>query len=294
MKETNLFMKRILLIVAASLSVAAKAQNADGKLSAPMTTKEGKVVYERTMKLNVSNLRLSGGNIPPDMQAQIERQMAKPRIHQFELLFSPQHSLYQYLPNAVEDGGGDASFSGGGVNIMMRGGGGLNEVTYVDFARGTRVDQREIMEKSFVVTDTLARIQWKLSDETKPILNFIARKATGTSIQLRPRVTMENGEMKREMVNDTVKVIAWYTTDVPVPAGPAYVGQLPGLILELDVNNGQTVTKALEFSPKVSVNKIKEPNEGKRITAAEFATERDRMMEEMRKNMPAGNVIRMQ
>ncbi|RYF86663.1 MAG: GLPGLI family protein, partial [Chitinophagaceae bacterium] len=206
---------------------------------------------------------------------------------------TPEHSLYQFLPNAADENNGDASFSGGGVNIMMRSPG-ANEVTYINFTKGSRIYQTEIMEKSFVVTDTLAKLQWKLSDETKPILNFTARKATATSIGQRPRVSMENGEMKREMVNDTVKVVAWYTTDVPVPAGPNYAGQLPGLILELDVNNGQNVIKAIEFSPKASANKIKEPNDGKKLTAAEFAVERDKIMEEMRKNMPSRNVFRMQ
>jgi GLPGLI family protein len=107
-------------------------------------------------------------------------------------------------------------------------------------------------------------------------------------------MTMENGQMKRDMVADTSRVVAWYTTQVPVPAGPAYAGQLPGLILELDVNNGQSVTKAIEFSPKVAANKIKEPNEGKKMTAAEFSKEREKIMEEMRKNMPQGSTFRMQ
>jgi GLPGLI family protein len=169
-----------------------------------------------------------------------------------------------------------------------------NEVTYVNLAGGTRVDQREIFDRNFVVTDTIQKLQWKLSDETKTILNFTARKATASSVATRPRMTMENGEMKREMITDTVPVVAWYTTEIPVPAGPDFQGQLPGLILELDMNRGQSVTKAVEFSPKVAVNKIKEPKEGKRLTAAEFSKEREKLMEEMRKNLPQGNVIRMQ
>lgn len=291
-EETNVFMKKIVAIVMALTTVTAQAQPADGKHSAPATVKEGKIVYERTTRLGA--MRFGGGNrenLPPEIQAQLDK-MPKSRTDQFELLFTPQHALYQYLPNAADDGGAQ-SFSGGGVQIMMRGAN-MNESTYFNWANGVRVDQREIMEKNFVVTDTIAKLQWKLSEETKPILQFTARKATGTTIQQRPRVTMENGEMKREMVTDTVKVIAWYTTDVPVPAGPNYAGQLPGLILELDMNNGQSITKAIEFSPKVAGNKIKEPTDGKKLTAAEFSKERDKMMEEMRKNMPAGNVFRMQ
>lgn len=285
-------MKKTLVILASIAAFSGKAQQADGKHSAPMMVKEGKVVYERTTRLG--NMRFGGGrgeNLPPEIQAQLDK-MPKSRTDQFELLFTPQHALYQYLPNAAGDGG-EQTLSGGGVMIQMRGVN-ANETTYFDWSKGVRVDQRELMEKNFVVTDTITKLQWKMSDETKPILQFTARKAMGSTIVQRPRVTMENGEMKREMVTDTVRVIAWYTSDVPVPTGPNYAGQLPGLILELDVNNGQSVTKAIEFSPKVSANKIKEPNDGKKLTSAEYALERDKMMEEMRKNMPAGNVIRMQ
>ncbi|HVF95702.1 MAG TPA: GLPGLI family protein [Flavisolibacter sp.] len=267
-------MKKIIFIAASFFGLSAQAQ-----------TKEGKVVYERVTQM--SNMRFGGGaNLPPEIQAQ----MPKSRTDHFELLFTPEHSLYQFLPNATDEGGG--TFSSGGVTIQMRGG--ANTVTYTDFASGTLIDQREIMEKNFLVTDTLTKLQWKMSEETKPILTFTARKATGTTVVQRPRMTMENGEMKREIINDTVKVVAWYTTDVPVPAGPNYAGQLPGLILELDVNNGQSVTKAIEFSPKVATAKIKAPGSGKKLTVAEFNKERDKIMEEMRKNMPQGNVIRMQ
>lgn len=264
-------MKKTILLLTSCFVLFAQAQ-----------TKEGKVTYQRTMQLPIPNF----ANLPPDVQAQIP----KSRTDQFELSFTPQHSLYQFLPNAADDGGG--SFSGGGV--MLRFAGGANETTYVDFEKGTRTDQREVMEKSFVVTDTLSKQHWKLSEETKPILNFMAHKATTTRINIRMRMTMENGEMKREPVTDTVGVVAWYTTDIPVAAGPDFVGQLPGLILEVNVNNGQTMITAIEFSPKVTAAKIKEPKEGKRLTAAEFSKERDRLMEEMRKNMPQGNVIRMQ
>lgn len=271
-------MKKWLLILAAALGFFAQAQ-----------TKEGKVVYQRTQQLNV---RLNNTGLPPEIQAQMAA-MPKARTDQYELLFTANHSLYQFLPNAADEGGGGQTFAGGGVVLQMRAVN-ANEVTYVDFAKASRTEQREIMEKSYVVTDTLEKLQWKLSEETKPILNFTARKATATTVNQRPRITMENGQMKREMAADTAKVVAWYTTDVPVPAGPAYAGQLPGLILELDVNNGQTVTRAIEFSPKVSAGKIKEPNDGKKLTAAEFAKERDKLLEEMRKNRPQHTMIRMQ
>lgn len=269
-------MKKLLLIVGVAISLFAQAQ-----------TKEGKVTYERTMQLTAP--RTNGASIPPEIQAQLDK-MPRSRTDQYELLFTPEHSLYQYLPSANDEG--NQGFSGGGLTIQMRGPQGAT--TYVDFAKSERIDQREVMEKEFVVTDTLTKLQWKLSEETKTVLNFTAHKATATTVNQRPRMTMENGQMKREMIADTVKVIAWYTTQVPVPAGPDYAGQLPGLILELDVNNGRSVTKAIAFAPKVSANTIKAPSDGKKVTAAEFDKERDKILEEMRKNMPRGNVFRMQ
>jgi GLPGLI family protein len=269
-------MKKIFLLAASAFSLLAVAQ-----------TKEGTVIYERTTQMGSFRF---GGSLPPEVQAQMER-APRSRTDQFELLFTPQHSLYQYLPNAAADENA-GSFSGGGVTIQMRRN--TNEVSYVMYAAGTRVDQRDVLDKNFVVADTVQKLQWKLSTETKQILHFTARKATATNILTRPTMSMENGQMKRETVTDTVPVVAWFTTEVPVPTGPNFQGQLPGLILELDVNKGQSVTKAIEFSPKVAANKIKEPKDGKRLTVAEFNKEREKMMEEMRRNMPAGNMIRMQ
>lgn len=101
----------------------------------------------------------------------------------------------------------------------------------------------------------------------------------------------ERGDRRRRQQADTTLVAAWFAPDIPVPAGPEFQGQLPGLILELDMNNGRVVYHALEISTKVNPASIKEPK-GKRITAAEFNKERDKEMEEMRRNMPRRMQIR--
>ena len=153
--------------------------------------------------------------------------------------------------------------------------------------------RRSNLERSYVVSDSIRKLEWKLSDETKTILTYTCRKATSTRISSRQQMSMENGEMKRTTIPDTAVVVAWFTTDIPVAVGPEYQGQLPGAILELDIANGQTIYKALEVLTKVSANKIKAPKEGKKMTAAEFAKEREKLMEEMRKNMPNGNGFQM-
>jgi GLPGLI family protein len=100
---------------------------------------------------------------------------------------------------------------------------------------------------------------------------------------------MDNGVMKRELVTDTLDVIAWFTTTIQAFAGPEnYQGQLPGTILELDVNNGRSKFIALSITEDAEVKSIKEPK-GKKITPQEFAAEREKMMQEMEKNNGGGN-----
>jgi GLPGLI family protein len=246
-------------------------------LSATAQMKEGRIVYERVMQLPTRVF-----NVDPAIAAQIP----KTRTDQFELLFTGMQSLWQYLPTI--NGDDQNSFSAGG--IVLRFAGGTNDVSFANFEKAQKVEHREILDQSYVVTDSITKLSWKLSEETKTVLNHTVHKATAQRISTRMRMTMENGEMKREEFPDTAKVVAWYTTDIPVPTGPDFQAQLPGMILELDVDNSQTVYKAIEISPKVNTNKIKEPKDGKKMTAAEFTVERNKIMEEMRKNSPNGTI----
>jgi len=265
-------MKKILVLLAIGCSVIAHSQ-----------MKEGRVVYERTFQLPTRFL-----NADPNVTGQLP----KSRTDQYELLFGNNQSLWQYLPDASSDGDPN-TFTGGGM--VLRFAGGSNDISYFNFDKALQVDQREIADKNYVVTDSIRKLGWKLTDETKTILKYTARKVIAQRIGTRNQMIMENGEMKRQQVADTVNIIAWFTTDIPVSAGPGiYQGQLPGLILELDENNGRTTYKAIEVSPKVNVSKIKEPKDGKKMTAADFDKEREKVMEEMRKNMPNGMRMRVQ
>ena len=265
-------MKQFLVIAAVCSSFFVHAQ-----------VKQGRIVYERTLQLPTRIF-----NADPAIASQIP----KSRTDQFELLFGNNQSLWQFLPNATNEDPG--TFSGNGVVLRF---GGTNDISYYNFDKSTRTDQREIMDRSFVVSDSIQKGQWKLTNETKSILNYTTHKAIGQRISNRTQMTMENGEMKRQVIPDTSAMIAWFTTDIPIAIGPEIQGQLPGAILELEVNKGQTVYKAIEISPKVNLAKIKEPNDGKKVTAAEFTKEREKLMEEMRRNMPNGgngNRIRIQ
>ena len=244
--------------------------------------KEGKVTYERTTQMQV---RFAG------MNDEMERMIPKSRTDKFELTFGNNQSLWK---QAEQENNDDNELGGGGMQIRMFVAG-SDDVMYCNFDAAKRVEQRVMLDKKFIVEDSIRSLKWKMSDETKTVLNHLCSKAVATRYGKRTLMNMDNGKMERKEVDDTTNIIAWFTTDIPVSAGPGeYQGQLPGLILEMDINNGRQVFKALEISTKADVATIKEPQGKKRYTPDEYRKETEKMMEEMQRNNQGGNrVIRM-
>ncbi len=217
---------------------------------------------------------------------ELEKMLPKSRTDRFELLFGNNHSLYKQLEEDEQEE--MASPSGGGFQFRMIGAG-ADDITFYDFDASQRIDQRELGTKKYLVEDSVSRLNWKLTDETKAILGFNCRKAIAQRVSMRTMMTMDNGKMEKKEISDTSNIIAWYSSDFAVSAGPGeFQGQLPGLVLEVNVSNGRQVIKATEVSSKVDVASIKAPKGGKKITQAEFNKERDKMFEEMQKNNGGG------
>lgn len=236
--------------------------------------KEGKVVYERTMQVQVNFAGLN---------EEMQRMIPRSRTEKFELNFGNNQSIYKQAERENED---DQIFAGegGGMQIRVMGAG-SNDVVYTNFETGKRVEKREILDKTFIVDDSIRALKWKVTGETKTILNHTCMKAVATQIRQRMQPVIENGKMERKEVSDTLEITAWFASDIPVSAGPGeYQGQLPGLILEMDFSNGRQSFKALTISEKADLASIKEPTGKKRYTADEFRKESEKMMAEMQRN----------
>jgi GLPGLI family protein len=244
--------------------------------------KQGSVTYERVSQMQI---RFNGG--PEGM----EQQLPQTRTDKFELTFSNNQSLWK---QAEQDNEEEPSFGGEGMQVRMIVAG-SNDVLYTNLETAKRVEKREMFDKSFIVNDTITVLKWKMTGETKTILNMPCMKATTTRISPRMMMNIENGKMERKEVQDTSTIIAWFTSSIPVSAGPAeYQGQLPGLILEMDISNGRQTFKAVSINEKADLAVIKEPTGKKHLTAAEFVKERDKMLKEMQENNHGGQrVIRM-
>jgi GLPGLI family protein len=265
LKKLNIMKKILFSCLALVMIAGAEAQQ-----------KEGKVIYQRTIQMQFVTVDdQSGENTTP-----------RTRTDKFEVNFANGQMISKQMEDEIEDD----NFSGGGGGVMIRTmGGGTDDAVFCDFEKARKVETREFFDKKFLISDSIRRGNWKLSDETKTILNHLCRKATSQRIGKRMMMTMDNGNMERKEVEDTSSVVAWFTTDIPVSAGPEMQGQLPGLILGLETNNGRTVYTAMEISPKANIAAIKEPTKGKKVTPDEFTAERNKMMDEMQKNNQGGN-----
>lgn len=254
------------LLIAATILVA---------ISTSAQVKEGKILYERTMQMNI---RINDDN--PALQNMIPRE----RKDKFELLFAEGKSLWQPVEDDAQSDETAFGEGGGGMRMVFRMPG-SNDVVFHNITDAKRIEQRELADKNFIIADSIRKLSWKVAGETKTILGHNCMKATTQRTQESMRVTMENGEAKRERVMDTLTIVAWFATDMQGSFGPEmYQGQLPGTILEIDVNNGRSSFRAIEISPKVEIAKIKEPTKGKKVTNDEFAKERDKLMQEMQQN----------
>jgi GLPGLI family protein len=236
--------------------------------------KEGKVIYQRVLQIQISF---------PGMSEEMQRMVPKNRTDKFELNFANNQSIWRQAEQDNDDEtalGGD----GGGMQIRMTVAG-SNDVLYDNFETMKKVEQRELFDKKFIIDDSIKPLKWKMTGETKTILNHNCMKATTTQISQKSQMKMTDGKMERIEVTDTSAIVAWFASDIPVPAGPGeYQGQLPGLILEMDVSNGRQVFTVLEINPKADVASIKEPTGKKHYTSEEFKAEREKMMKEMQKN----------
>lgn len=255
--------------------------------------KEGKIVYERTVQ---SQIRVGGnspGGMPPGMNEEMMARFQRPRTNKFELSFASNQTLWNQVeePNQQNQnfggGGGDrgAGERGGMMMGFMTARGGAEEIVYTNISEGTSISKKALGVDDFLVSDSIKKMSWKLIGETQEVAGYNCRKATAQKIGTRMEMKMVNGKMDRSEVADTSNYVAWFTTDIPVSAGPDLQGQLPGAILELNINNGRTVYKAISVSDQIKATDVKEPKGGKKVTAAVFAKKRAQFIEETSSNM---------
>ena len=130
------------------------------------------------------------------------------------------------------------------------------------------------MTRIFLIEGQVPVHAWKLTGQQKMILDYPCQEAT--------------------LEVDEKSISAWFTPAIPVSAGPANYGNLPGLILSVDIDEGQRVitARSVESMEPTSEN-LKKPKKGKKVSQEEYEAIVAEKMEEMGGEQGEGGNVHM-
>lgn len=125
-------------------------------------------------------------------------------------------------------------------------------VVFTDYKKGITVSQKPIYEETFLVQDSLLKIKWKITGDTRIIAGYECRKAVG-------------------ILDDTIAVFAFYTDELMISGGPEGIHGLPGMILGMGIPR----LHATWFATKVEVfdvnmKPVTAPSKGKKMSRPEM------------------------
>lgn len=210
---------------------------------------EGVITYESIIKIDQSRF-------PPEMKGMIPPE----RKSKNQLIFNEKEAIYKVLKEAEDINKEVTAGDGDRIRFRMRGTG--DNEFYTNREKGSSVDKTEFFGRTFLIGGGEG-IEWKITNEMEEIAGYQCMKAT--------------------YMRDTIPVAAWFTPQIPVSLGPAEYGGLPGMILSLDINDGQRTIKVTDVALRSleESETIVAPTKGKKVTREEFRKIREEKMAEM-------------
>jgi GLPGLI family protein len=180
-----------------------------------------------------------------------------------QLIFNSEASLYLESLNSEETlpvAHQKAAFF---VNYGKAPGPALKQL-YIHFRKEERCALLEFMTRDFRVKTKLEKKNWKLIPERKKVGDYVCMKATAT--------------------HEGDEVIAWFTPEIPVPAGPAEYFGLPGLVLAVErLNETIYLASSVDLTPP-DPGLLVEPENGRLTSAKDFDRIVAEKVEEFKQN----------
>lgn len=119
-------------------------------------------------------------------------------------------------------------------------------IIYRNTLENKTYDYLRLLNKLTVIEDSIVYPKWKINNEMKEIAGYICMNAS---------------------FQDTIKnnnITAWFALNFPYPYGPERYGGLPGIILEVNINNGALIITAEKITAKDDII-IQKPKHRKRV-----------------------------
>ena len=124
------------------------------------------------------------------------------------------------------------------------------DTTYVNFDDSSFIESRAYHGMLYLVEGERPEIPWRLGNEERLYLGYRVMKATAEL--------------------DSSYVEAWYTPEIPVPAGPGMYGGLPGLILMVTNASVGEVYAADSLTLDVLSKTIVAPTQGRAMSHGNY------------------------
>ena len=215
--------------------------------------KEGTITYQETVKLNI--------RIPEGME-EVFAKFPKNRSSDKTLYFKGKESLYSNKIDNIGDEDDHVSMQEGGFHLEFK----MEEPdnrTYTNLSDKKLIRQQDLLGKTFLISEEPKTYNWKIGSDMQKVLDYVCMNATAE-------------------INDSTSVVAWFSTQLPVPLGPRSYSGLPGMILALEYNGDERIIVATEINlDPLSEGAITIPKKGKKVSASEFEKIRDEKMKEM-------------
>ena len=280
-------MKKYIFLFLLLISIGANAQNISGQ-----------AFYES--KTTVDMDAFGGGReMSEEMKKTVATMMKSALEKTYILTFNKDESIYKEQEKL------DAVPMNPGFKMMMSSY--SPGAQYKNLKTGQIVEENEFFGKQFLVTDSIKTLDWKTTNESKQIGQYIAFKATAIKkvdpndySMARPKKKdeKENAEVKKDTTKPAdpmdmieipkeIEVTAWFTPQIPVNNGPGEYGGLPGLILELNVYRTTLLCSKIVMNPKAA-EKIEPPTKGKQVTREEYVKIVKEKTDELRENFRNG------
>lgn len=122
-----------------------------------------------------------------------------------------------------------------------------NNTTLNDLKSAISKTNKKVYDETYIVTDSVRKINWKITDEIRNIAGYNCRRANA-------------------IIMDSVYVVAFYTEEIAVSAGPESFTGLPGMILGLALPHDHVTWFATSVTDApVAADKFKIPTKGKPV-----------------------------
>lgn len=175
----------------------------------------GKIVFER--KTDWVKIRSKASYLSQEQKDRMAQTSKNRTDYKQKMVLSFNANLSYYTYESKEEQSEDGMYSWENDQLIIT----------RDFEKEKIFEVHETLGKTYIVEDSLKFFKWKILNEIKEVNNYVCMKAS----------TFE--PVKKQ------NIVAWFTTDIPVSAGPERFGGLPGMILEINIDDD-----AIVYTPK--------------------------------------------